>query len=425
MLRIAKSIVFGSLVLSACASPTLSQQLPEQWRAFRLNPELNAVVSPSAPISVTWTFKTGGGISSSPTLSGNTVYVASNDGRLYALDLQSGKLQWKYTAQNDLMTAPLVVDSTIIIGEGNNYGTMFDPPNYLLLGSGTNSIIGIDQTTGKQRWRWFVPGSAMPTGAVVNGAYVQHDAAGMVFALGASDGKYRWRKYLESTATMVAANNFRGNEVVTAGDYPNSVIDFDGVSGRILWRTRFSDQFASFDDCPLASDGERIYGMYLARPKTSKFSFVGYTTPGIEHAYALDGRNGRVLWDTSLGSGRVPINNSAAIPMIYSGMMYVGSAMGPNVYGIDANTGKVRWHLRAAGPMKGGFVGVAGAVYFGDLGGYLWSVDAARGTVLGRLRMKDGFNVGSPIIVGKTLIIGSKKGYVFALPVDSIRKAMR
>ena len=33
---------------------------------------------------------------------------------------------------------------------------------------------------------------------------------------------------------------------------------------------------------------------------------------------------------------------------------------------------------------------------------------------------EDGFNVGSPIVVGKTLIIGSKTGYVFALPVDSV-----
>ena len=72
----------------------------------------------------------------------------------------------------------------------------------------------------------------MPTGAVVNGVYLHHDAAGMLFALGAADGKYRWRTYLQSTATMVAANNFRGNDVVTAGDYPNSVIDLDGITGR-------------------------------------------------------------------------------------------------------------------------------------------------------------------------------------------------
>ena len=103
-------------------------------------------------------YKTGGGISSSPTLSGTTVYVASNDGRLYALDLRSGNLKWRFAAQNDLMTAPLVVDSTVIIGEGNNFGTMFDPPNYLLLGSGSNSIIGVDRQTGKTAVAMVRPG---------------------------------------------------------------------------------------------------------------------------------------------------------------------------------------------------------------------------------------------------------------------------
>ena len=39
MRRIARTIALCSFLLSACtSSPTLSQQLPVQWRAFRLNP---------------------------------------------------------------------------------------------------------------------------------------------------------------------------------------------------------------------------------------------------------------------------------------------------------------------------------------------------------------------------------------------------
>ncbi|MBC5821247.1 MAG: PQQ-binding-like beta-propeller repeat protein [Candidatus Eremiobacteraeota bacterium] len=420
-----KACLLLVLLVCACASsrePT-AHPMPPQWHAFRLNPELNPVVSPGGTMAVRWAYKTGGGISSSPTVSGETVFVASNDHRLYALDLRTGRLRWTFTADNQIMTAPLVVQDVIVVGEGDNYGTMFDPPNYLLLGKGPSGLFGVDAETGKERWRWSLPGSAMPTGAVVDGVYEQHDAAGMLFALNARDGRYRWRQYLRSTATMSAANNFRGHEVVTAGDYPNSVIAFDGTNGRIRWRTRFSDQRAAFDYCPQASDGRAIYGMYLARPSDSRFAFVGYTTPGIERAYALDGKNGKVIWDVPLARGTVPINNAAAIPLIYRDVMYLGSAIVPQVFAVDARSGKVRWRLHVAGPVKGGMVATAGRVYFGDLGGYVWAVDSKTGNVVGKQKMHDKFNVGSPIIVGQTLIIGGNKGYVFAIPLNAITRS--
>jgi hypothetical protein len=34
--------------------------------------------------------------------------------------------------------------------------------------------------------------------------------------------------------------------------------------------------------------------------------------------------------------------------------------------------------------------------------------------------MRSGFNVGSPIIVGQTLIIGSRTGSVYAIPLQDI-----
>jgi len=417
-----KACLLLVLLVCACASsrgPSV-EGMPPQWHAFRLNPELNPVVARAEKIAVRWTYKTGGGISSSPTISGDTVFVASNDHRLYALDVRKGNVRWTFTADNQIMTAPLVVHNVIVVGEGDNYGTTFDPPNYLLLGKGPNGLFGVDAQTGKERWRWSLPGSAMPTGAVIDGVYEQHDAAGMLFALNARDGRYRWRQYLRSTATMSAANNFRGREIVTAGDYPNSVIAFDGTNGRIIWRTRFSDQAAAFDDCPQASDGRYIYGMYLARPKDSRFTFVGYTTPGIERAYALDGNNGKVVWDVPLAHGIVPINNAAAIPLVYRNSMYLGSAIVPQVFALDAHSGNVRWRLRVAGPVKGGMVATAGRVYFGDLGGYLWAVDARTGAVIGKKKMHDKFNVGSPIIVGQTLIIGGNKGSIFAVPLSAI-----
>ena len=77
-----------------------SLNLPLKWTSFRLNPELNAVLAPTQNISVKWTFKTKEGISSSPTVSGDTVFIASNDHHVYALDIRTGAVRWDYTASN-------------------------------------------------------------------------------------------------------------------------------------------------------------------------------------------------------------------------------------------------------------------------------------------------------------------------------------
>ena len=45
-----------------------------------------------------WTFPTRGRVDGSPVIVGNRVFVGSADGRLYVLELQSGKELWRFEA---------------------------------------------------------------------------------------------------------------------------------------------------------------------------------------------------------------------------------------------------------------------------------------------------------------------------------------
>ncbi len=416
-----------ALTFAACAPPAPQSPPGSEWTAFRLDRELNAVLETPSDLAVRWSFRTHGGISSSPTIAHDTVFVGGNDRRVYALELRTGKPRWIYAADDEVMTAPLVDAGVVVVGEGNNHAdaTMFMPNDYLLLGDGTNEIAGLDERTGKERWKRRVPGSAMPTGAIVDGAYVEHDAAGMLFAFGVRDGAYRYRTSLMSTAAMVAANRYDGDWVVTAGDYPNAVIAFDGRTGATRWRKDFAPSDGGFDDCPLASDGKRIYGTYNARPSDSRFGFVGYTTPAIQHVYALDAESGSIRWDVALGRGILPVNNSTAIPMLDGGRLFVGSAMLPQMVAIDARSGRLLWSRTVGGPVKGGVVAKDGLAYFGDAAKTFWAVDERDGSVRGRTAMRDGFGVGSPIIVGRTLIVGTAHGTVLARPLASLQLEAR
>lgn len=117
----------------------------------------------------------------------------------------------------------------------------------------------------------------------------------------------------------------------------------------------------------------------------------------------------------------IPIRNEAAIPLLTRGTLYMGSSLAPYVHAIDPRSGSVRWRFRAHGPVKGGIVELGGVLYFGDFGGYLWALNAERGTVIGARKMRVPFNVGSPVIAGQTLIVGARDGTLFALPLAQIR----
>jgi outer membrane protein assembly factor BamB len=140
-------------------------------------------------------------------------------------------------------------------------------------------------------------------------------------------------------------------------------------------------------------------------------------------AYALDAKTGKKLWDVLLQKGMLPKRNEAAIPLLARGTLYMGSSVSPYVHAIDPQTGRIKWRIQTHGPVKGGIVEAGGTLYFGDYGGYLWAINAGNGAVVGVKNMRTAFNVGSPIVAGQTLVIGSRGGTLFALPLASIRSS--
>jgi outer membrane protein assembly factor BamB len=55
-------------------------------------------------------------IDSSPAIAGGRVYVGSNDGRLYALDLASGTVAWQHDEGAALSASPALASGRVVIG---------------------------------------------------------------------------------------------------------------------------------------------------------------------------------------------------------------------------------------------------------------------------------------------------------------------
>lgn len=398
------------------------------WTSFRLGGGLNVVVTNSnVPREFAWRFETGPeGISSSPVVYRGVILVASNDRSLYAVDATTGAIRWRYKAENELMSQPVYKDGIVIVATGNSDCSAYFPPSYVVMGMGINRVEAIDAQSGREVWSQGIAGTGMPTAAIVGDTVIHADGAGGVVALDVRTGSFLWRTTVPSFFSMTGLIDGADGHIYAPGSFPDVVYAWNSHDGASIWKHTFSSLYGGVSDGPMASTKAKLVGMYLeplARGPQGWVVQLGSLAR--QHVYTLDKRTGRMLWNRTLTNvhGRAPAYNESAIPLIYRNRIYIGSAVAPMVTALDLQTGRILWQRRTAGAVKGGFVARDGVVYFGDLGGFLWAVNAATGRVIGRKQEDIHFNVGSPIILNDSLIDGSREGTVLAVPLRWIRAA--
>lgn len=393
---------------------------PVDWTQFRLGDDNN--VAMSGTLTASWHVNSGGAFSSSPTLADGVLYIGDNNGRVSALDPQTGRTLWTYRASNPVMSAPIVYRDFVIVGEGDENSPQGSSPSHpIRVGKPPSALIALDRRTGAVRWKIPLPGSGMPTPAIIDGLLVHHNGAGYVMGVDPVTGRVLYDRNLHSIASMVGALPMPGGKFITTGVDENAVWLLNVKDGSPVWKAPFSPIASGMGDCPPVSDGARIYCNYVMPPTAA--TPVQSDREAKFRAYAIDAKSGKRVWDVQLESGTLPQRNESAIPLLAGGTLYMGSSLANYVHAIDPRTGRVKWTVHTRGPVKGGLVVSDGTLYFGDLQGYLWAVDAANGTVLGVKNIHTPFNVGSPIVAGHTLIIGSRGGTLSAIPISAIRGA--
>ena len=67
-----------------------------------------------------WTFNTSGAVRSSPAVANDMVYVGSDDGWVYALNMSSGDLIWSFKTQGAVKSSPLLSDHILYVGSFDN-----------------------------------------------------------------------------------------------------------------------------------------------------------------------------------------------------------------------------------------------------------------------------------------------------------------
>ena len=392
------------LLVSLALSGAALAQPPSMFRGDAAGSGRDAAAparSADALAAVRFTFATGGPIRATPVVRDDTLYLASGDGTLYALDAHTGAERWRHRTQGALTASP-ATDGRLVwlvthdgrlraldahsgamrweralgadIGQGHYWDYFQSSPvvagGAVVVGSGDGHVLAFDAATGRARWRHDALARVRSSVAVGAGLVVFGTTAGHVRAVDAKDGTLRWdfasegaaHKFADAgndTTAIVDSPVIAGDEVVVGGR-DGFIYALELASGRQRWRTTHDGSSWILGG---AWDGEHVLiasgsaalvqaadprdGSQAWRFATRSAVFSSVTVAGDTllfsdfsgTAYAIDRRSGAGRWRFPLG-GR-----ALSTPVVHGDTVYCASdrgvlfalALAPAGAGVESN----------------------------------------------------------------------------------------
>ncbi len=198
--------------------PPAAQTIPDAWDVFVSSPAVaegrayfgsgdGGVYAVDADSGVLqWKFSTGDVVHSSPAVVDGTVYIGSWDGRLYAIDADTGSRKWVFQGGQDpaihnqvgFQSSPAVVDGVVYVGSRDAH------------------VYAIEAGTGVKKWDYPTSKSwVIGTPAVYEGTvYVGTSDSSRFLALDAKTGKLKFnfdaKAYVFSSAALAGGSAYFG-----------------------------------------------------------------------------------------------------------------------------------------------------------------------------------------------------------------------
>ncbi len=252
------------------------------------------------PLAPVWKFKTGGPVSSSPVVVDGTVYVGSDDHKLYALHARKWGLKWEFEAGERILYAPTVRGGTVYFSARDD------------------KVYALDAATGAKKWEFQADGwinapvvafgREIYFGCYENKIYTLDAATGKEKALElasvaigrtrfiCSDGEFypmdaryqasRWRKDLPPSVSWPA----RANGVVYIGARDSRLHAFDYATRKEIWHFQ-ADGWV--DSSPAIAGGM----LYIGSHDGYVYAFGNATDSPPQGMDSTDGADGVITHD--------------------------------------------------------------------------------------------------------------------------------
>ncbi len=320
-----------------------------------------------------WTFATGDQILSSPTVVNDTVYIGSNDHKLYALDAATGRLKWSFTVHHEVRGTPRVVNGVVYIGSIDSL------------------LYAVDAATGHLKWS-FPTGSGIPSSPmVVNGIVYVSSGTGKLYAVDATTGQQKW---VFTAGGSIWSSLIVANGVVYVGSVDNKLYAIDATTGQQKWA--FATRDAIGDSAPALFNG------------------VVYIGSDDHELYALDAATGQLKWSFTTDGA---LQSS---PVVADGAVFIGSA-DHKLYAVDATTGQQKWVFMTGDEIHSSPTVVHGIVYVGSSDGKLYAVDTDSGHQIWTFATGGSIRDSLPAIADGVLYVGSNDHKLYAIAIPFAR----
>lgn len=359
-------------------------------RAGKNTASIGTPTPPSRDARLRWSFYAGSAsdlaanrsaISGGAVVDGNTVYVATQIGGVYALSL-SGKPLWQYT-----VAAGSAIYQRPAIGD-----------NVLYVSTDSAGIIAIQN--GAQLWRRGVGFSFTNPVFAENKLFVNAiDVGAFVTAFdpttGATVGQYGPTNFSIPTSGVAVAGNLLYCGVQDGYLY---ALDMTKTAAQQVWQADTGAARQASENAP------HQYYVETLPTIVDGTLYVGSTDGNL---YAFDAATGAKRWAFAT-HGAISYSNAAAA----NGVVYVGSE-DHSLYAVDANTGKKRWSYATGSATISSPTVADGTVYLGSGDHAVYALDAQTGA-LSHTYKTTGKVLAQPAVQDGVLYVCDGKGYVYA-----------
>ena len=364
-------------------------------------------------------------------------YALNKDGHLYAIDVQTGDLVWKYKGPGPLFFPgnPTVADGKVYATTGQR--ASYDPAK----GNYSHSEFAcLDAYTGNVIWTMdteafppresvaiaygniylipaFIKALQMDEYTIMDQVWAigtrdwpmfrhdpTHSAAGQS---GPTNLTLRW-KFPASGAVVSSPSTSEGR--IFFGSEDKNIYCVDARSGSLIWKFNTSGRILS---SPAVVNGKVYVG------------------PDDGNIYCIDAYNGSLIWSTYAG-GYVEAPFSAAVmlrssPTIIGNRLYVG-ALDTNVYCLDADNGDIKWKFKTDGYITSSPAVMDGVVYIVSQepnSAGLYQLGASNGNLIRRIAIpyeqaSRGTDMhSSPAVASGTVFAASNKFSYYAINVTT------
>ncbi len=251
---------------------------------------------------------------SSPRISGENLFVGSDNGYFYSMTKKTGHKNWRFKASGP-------INSAASFGRAAGSDAVF-------FGNDDGILYALDLQTGKLLWQTEVGSEILAPPAVASDHVIVSTMAGIIVAVSADDGHVLWKKDFQTPFTGTIKMTVNGHSPPVLDESSGRIFvgfsdgflrAMDYRSGAVSWEKKLGKGGRFFDDVDAAPviDKDRIYA-------------AGFE----DGVFALSKQNGSILWNKPMGS--------ATKPVLVGDALYVAGTDG-QVYALSKQDGGEIW----------------------------------------------------------------------------------